>query len=66
MLLQLFRTSYINVFKRLTTLLILSYDPYGGVVKFHIKEDTAPLTEKVSAMTGAPSTEECYRVKSLS
>ena len=33
MLYQLFRTTYINVLKRLTALLILSYDPYESVVR---------------------------------
>ena len=33
MLQQLFRTSYMDVFKRHTALFILSYDVYGGVVK---------------------------------
>ena len=36
MLSQLFPTFHINVFKCLTTLLILFYDPYGGVIKFPI------------------------------
>ena len=36
MLYQLFHTYYIDVFKCLTALVILSYDPYGGVVKFPI------------------------------